>query len=109
MAESAVILGQLFNGVSVASILLLAALGLVLTFGLMHVINMAHGEMLMVGGYLSYLTLKAVHGPFAFLACLLVAFLGAAALVAESPVPTHSVRDPRQRRMHRRRSVPVVS
>ena len=82
MAESAVILGQLFNGVSVASILLLAALGLVLTFGLMHVINMAHGEMLMVGGYLSYLTLKAVHGPFAFLACLLVAFLGAAALGA---------------------------
>ncbi len=80
MGDSAVLLGQLFNGVSVASILLLAALGLVLSFGLMHVINMAHGEMLMVGGYLSFLTLKFVHGPFAFLACLLVAFAGAALL-----------------------------
>ncbi len=82
MGDSAVLLGQLFNGVSVASILLLAAMGLVLSFGLMHVINMAHGEMLMVGGYLSFLTLKFVHGPAAFLACLLVAFAGAALLGA---------------------------
>ncbi|WP_291429159.1 urea ABC transporter permease subunit UrtB [Deinococcus sp.] len=47
--------GQLFTGLSVASILLLAALGLALSFGLMRVINMAHGEFLMVGGYLTYL------------------------------------------------------
>lgn len=82
MGESAVIAGQFFNGVSVASILLLAALGLALSFGLMDVINMAHGEMLMVGGYLSYVTCKFVHGPFAFLFALAVAFVGATLLGA---------------------------
>ena len=51
---------QLFNGISVASLYLLAALGLALSFGLMRVINMAHGEMLMLGGYLAYLTLQVV-------------------------------------------------
>ena len=54
MTEFALLTGQLFNGISVASILLLAALGLALSFGLMRVINMAHGEMLMMGGYLTY-------------------------------------------------------
>ena len=48
---------QLFTGLSVASILLLAALGLALTFGLMRVINLAHGEFLMLGGYLTYLAI----------------------------------------------------
>ncbi|PDO10824.1 MAG: urea ABC transporter permease subunit UrtB [Candidatus Reconcilbacillus cellulovorans] len=47
---------QLFNGVSVGSILLLAALGLAITFGLMKVINMAHGEFLMIGAYTAYMT-----------------------------------------------------
>jgi urea transport system permease protein len=56
MSESTLVAGQLFNGISVASILLLAALGLALSFGLMRVINMAHGEMLMMGGYLTYLS-----------------------------------------------------
>lgn len=44
-----VFLMQLFNGISVSSILLLAALGLAITFGLMGVINMAHGEFIMTG------------------------------------------------------------
>jgi urea transport system permease protein len=56
VSESTLVVGQLFNGISVASILLLAALGLALSFGLMRVINMAHGEMLMMGGYLTYLS-----------------------------------------------------
>ena len=43
--------GHFFYGLSLASILLLAALGLAITFGLMGVINMAHGEMLMLGAY----------------------------------------------------------
>ncbi len=43
------ILGQAFSGMSLGSILLLAALGLAITFGLLGVINMAHGEMLMLG------------------------------------------------------------
>ncbi|WP_078410891.1 urea ABC transporter permease subunit UrtB [Priestia abyssalis] len=48
------ILGQLFNGVSLGSILLLIALGLAITFGLMNVINMAHGEIMMIGAYVTY-------------------------------------------------------
>jgi len=80
MGDSAVIAGQLFNGISLASILLLAALGLALSFGVMRVINMAHGEMLMVGGYISYLVLRVVHGPMAFVCALAAAFLGAALL-----------------------------
>lgn len=43
-------------GLSLGSVLLLAALGLAITFGLMRVINMAHGEMLMIGAYATFLT-----------------------------------------------------
>ncbi len=45
---------QLFNALSVSSILLLASLGLAITFGLMGVINMAHGEFIMIGAYATY-------------------------------------------------------
>jgi urea transport system permease protein len=48
------LLGQAFSGMSLGSILLLAALGLAITFGLLSVINMAHGEMLMLGAYSTY-------------------------------------------------------
>lgn len=47
--------GNLFYGISLGSVLLLAALGLAITFGLMGVINMAHGELLMIGAYATYL------------------------------------------------------
>ena len=46
---------NLFYGLSLGSILLLAALGLAITFGLMGIINMAHGEMLMLGAYATFL------------------------------------------------------
>ena len=46
--------GSLIYGVSLASVLLFAALGLAVTFGLLGVINMAHGEMLMLGAYATY-------------------------------------------------------
>jgi urea transport system permease protein len=46
---------QIFNGISVSSIFMLAALGLAITFGLMKVINMAHGEFIMIGAYATYL------------------------------------------------------
>ncbi len=49
-----VLVTQIFNGVSVGSILLLAAIGLALTFGQMGVINMAHGEFIMAGGYTAF-------------------------------------------------------
>jgi urea transport system permease protein len=48
-------LGVLFTGISLGSILLLAALGLAITYGLMGVINMAHGELIMIGAYATYL------------------------------------------------------
>ena len=45
----------LFNGLSLSSIYLLVALGLSITFGLMGVINMAHGEFVMIGAYMTYI------------------------------------------------------
>ncbi|BAL26871.1 urea ABC transporter permease subunit UrtB [Azoarcus sp. KH32C] len=47
-------IGTLFSGLSLGSILLLAALGLAITYGVMGVINMAHGELLMVGAYATF-------------------------------------------------------
>jgi urea transport system permease protein len=82
MGESAFLVGQIFNGFSVASLFVLAALGLALSFGLMRVINMAHGEMLMLGGYLAYMTLQVVPGPLGIIVAMPVAFLGAALLGA---------------------------
>ena len=51
-----VLVTQVFNGLSGGSILLLAALGLALTFGQMGVINMAHGEFIMAGAYTAHVT-----------------------------------------------------
>jgi urea transport system permease protein len=82
MSDYALVAGQLFNGVSVASILLLAALGLALSFGLMRVINMAHGEMLMIGGYLSFVTYRLAPARLGFGLALVAAFVGAAAFGA---------------------------
>ncbi len=47
--------GTAFRGLSLASVLLIAALGLAITFGLMGVINMAHGEMMAVGSYTAFM------------------------------------------------------
>jgi urea transport system permease protein len=55
-----VILNQLFVGLSIASILLLVALGLTFTFGQMNVINMAHGEFIMAGAYTTYVLQTAL-------------------------------------------------
>lgn len=63
-------LGQAFSGLSLGSILLLAALGLAITYGLLGVINMAHGEMLMLGAYATWL----VQGLFQRLAPEWLAF-----------------------------------
>jgi urea transport system permease protein len=48
-------LGIVFTGISLGSILLLAALGLAISYGLMGVINMAHGELIMIGAYATYI------------------------------------------------------
>ena len=80
--DPAFLLGQVFNGLSVGSIYILAALGLALSFGLMRVINMAHGEIVMLGGYVAYLTIKAVPGPLGILAAMVAAFVVGGALGA---------------------------
>jgi urea transport system permease protein len=49
------IIENIFQGVSLGSVLLLAAIGLAITFGVMGVINMAHGEMVMIGAYTTYM------------------------------------------------------
>jgi urea transport system permease protein len=78
--------GRIFTGVSLGSILLLVALGLAITYGLLGVINMAHGEMLMIGAYATFATQQVfrAHLPQAldwYLLCALpVAFLSAAAV-----------------------------
>ena len=80
------LLGQAFSGLSLGSILLLAALGLAITFGLLGVINMAHGEMLMLGAYTTYVVQlglqKLAPGYLAFypLLALPVAFFVTAAI-----------------------------
>lgn len=67
--------GSLLHGLSLASVLLFAALGLAITFGLLGVINMAHGEMLMLGAYATYSVqvLFQQHFPGAFRYYVLVA------------------------------------
>ena len=90
-------LGNLFYGLSLGSILMLAALGLAVTFGLMGVINMAHGEMLMLGAYSTYFiqTLFARHLPDLFeyyiLAAIPFAFLATTfvGIVLEQTVIKH--------------------
>jgi urea transport system permease protein len=78
--------GRVFSGLSLASILLLAALGLAVTYGVMGVINMAHGEFLMVGAYSAYamerLFARALPGHEAayVLAAIPVAFAAAFAV-----------------------------
>jgi urea transport system permease protein len=78
-------IGRVFSGVSLGSILLLAALGLAITYGLMGVINMAHGELIMVGAYATYVVqnLFRSYAPGAFdfylVAAVPVAFAAAAA------------------------------
>ena len=77
-------LGLLFTGASLGSILLLVALGLAITYGLMGVINMAHGELMMIGAYATYVVqnLFKQYLPGAFdyyiVAAIPAAFLAAA-------------------------------
>ena len=81
-------LGAIFSGISLGSILLLVALGLAITYGLMGVINMAHGELMMIGAYATYvvqgLFQKFLPGAFDWylLASVPVAFLASALMGA---------------------------
>jgi urea transport system permease protein len=84
----------IFQGVSLSSILLLMALGLAIIFGLMGVINMAHGELMALGAYTTYVTQGWFQGnapgafEYYFLVSLPLSFLvaGAAGFVLERGV-----------------------
>lgn len=59
----------IFNGVSIGAVLLIAALGLAIVFGLMGVINLAHGELMMLGAYATFVVqngFKALNNEFLF-------------------------------------------
>jgi len=77
-----------FSGISLGSILLLVALGLAITYGLMGVINMAHGELMMIGAYATYVVQgvfrKYLPGAFDWylVAAVPVAFLASALMGA---------------------------
>lgn len=82
-------IANFFRGLSLGSVLLMMALGLAITFGLMGVINMAHGELMVVGAYATFLTQNLFIGWFGldgagfnayFLMALPVAFLAAASV-----------------------------
>lgn len=75
---------NLFQGLSQGSVLLLGAIGLAITFGVMGVINMAHGEMIMLGAYTTYVVQEAFRAflPSSFADAYLVVALPAAFLVA---------------------------
>ncbi|WP_445679872.1 urea ABC transporter permease subunit UrtB [Radicibacter daui] len=62
------IVGSLYQGLSLGAVLLLAAIGLAVTFGVMGVINMAHGEMIMLGAYSTFVVQQviAAHAPWLF-------------------------------------------
>ncbi|WP_296989510.1 urea ABC transporter permease subunit UrtB [Thalassospira sp. UBA1131] len=53
-------IGDVYRGISLGSVLLLAAVGLAITFGVMGVINMAHGEMIMIGAYTTFMVQQAL-------------------------------------------------
>ena len=90
-----------FNGLSIGSILLLVALGLAFSFGLMRVINMAHGEFILIGAYTTYFCqeflAEALFGPdgakqgIMFLLSIVIAFFvaGAFGLLLEKVVIRH--------------------
>ncbi|MCA8931247.1 MAG: urea ABC transporter permease subunit UrtB [Rhodospirillaceae bacterium] len=75
---------NIFQGVSLGSVLLLAAIGLAITFGVMGVINMAHGEMLMLGAYTTFVVQEAFRAylPAGWFDAYVVLAVPAAFLVA---------------------------
>lgn len=80
------LLDGLFNGISIGAVLLIAALGLAIVFGLMGVINLAHGELMMLGAYTTFVVQNGFKqlGGFLFetyiFFALVLAFLVAAAV-----------------------------
>lgn len=90
--------GQLINGLSLGSIFLLLALGLNITFGLMGIINFAHGEFMMIGAYTTFAFQRMalpVMGDMAYFASIPIAFLvvGGFGLLVERTMIRHLYRN----------------
>ena len=91
------IIEGIFNGLSIGSVLLIAALGLAVVFGLMGVINLAHGELIMLGAYSTFVVQNVFKGfgdtwfNFYIFFALPIAFIVAAifGLVLERGVIRH--------------------
>lgn len=75
------IVQNIWYGLSLGSVLLLAAIGLAITFGVMGVINMAHGEMVMIGAYTTYVVQEYISSAFPGMADYSLAFSVPAAFV----------------------------
>ncbi|KKZ86638.1 branched-chain amino acid ABC transporter permease [Rhizobium phaseoli] len=75
------IVQNVWYGLSLGSVLLLAAIGLAITFGVMGVINMAHGEMVMIGAYTTYMVQETIASAFPSLADYSLAFAVPAAFL----------------------------
>jgi urea transport system permease protein len=88
----AIVVQILFQGLGMGAVLLLGALGLMVIYGVMGVINMAHGDFIMIGAY-AYVTLGAVIGPWLAIiaAAIVVAAIG---LIADTLVVRHFYNSP---------------
>ena len=85
-AQMSLFLQQLLNGISNSSVLFLTTIGLVIIFGMMDVVNNAHGEFIMIGAYTACISVNALHIPFA-LACILAALVtGIVGIIIEQAV-----------------------
>lgn len=78
----------LFTGIAIGAVLLLASIGLSLTFGQMGIINMAHGEFMMAGAYTAFLVQQVVSDQISLLVALPVGFVvgGLLGLILEATV-----------------------
>ncbi len=82
---------KLFFGLSLGSVLLLAAIGLAITFGVMGVINMAHGEMIMLGAYTTYVVQMFIPVDYSIWVAIPAAFVvsGLVGILIERGVIRH--------------------
>ena len=82
----AALLEQTINGLMAGSVYVLVALGMVLIYGVMHVLNFAHGVLLMVGAYLCHFFLTRLTGSYLLSIALSIAALAAIGIAVERTV-----------------------
>lgn len=76
-------ISQLLNGISNSSVLFLTSIGLVIVFGMMDVVNMAHGEFIMIGAYISCVCVNTFHLPFSIAVILAAIVTGGIGMAVE--------------------------